>query len=117
MVSWQINNVSLRLCRNLSTVLCVKLLNDFVLNLNGGRSMRSNTNAAKTSSPSNVSFTLVLQPTYYTRGFFNIRVANASHLGADREKIKIICGTAEKLLLGSINRRANKNGTPRIMGG
>jgi hypothetical protein len=63
------------------------------------------------------SFTLILQPTYLKKGFFNISVANAGCFGADGQKIEIFCGSAEQPVLGFINRTANINKTPRIMGG
>lgn len=63
------------------------------------------------------SFSLVLQPTYARTGFFNVGVEYEKLLGGDGEKIEIFCGNAEKPILGAINRRANNNGTPRIMGG
>lgn len=63
------------------------------------------------------SFKVVLQPTYLKTGFFNVGAANSSSLGADGQVIDIFCGTAEQPIRGVINRRANMNGTPRIMGG
>jgi hypothetical protein len=51
------------------------------------------------------------------RGFFNISVREASAFGADDETIEIFCGDSAIPLLGVINRRANANGTPRILGG
>lgn len=63
------------------------------------------------------SFTFVLHPTYSRTGFFNVGVAAQALLGADGEVIEIFCGEASAPLLGTINRTANRNGTPRIMGG
>lgn len=59
-----------------------------------------------------------LGQTYYNQGFFNI-VKDHSHLiGADNTSIDIQLGkNAEKTIQGYINRTANRNGTPRIMGG
>ena len=62
-------------------------------------------------------FPLTLQPTYFRTGFFNVGVGHASELGADGDTIEIFLGNASKPVLGTINRRANNNGTPRIMGG
>lgn len=62
-------------------------------------------------------FTFILQPTYARAGFFNVGVANDNLFGSDGETIEIYCGTAERPILGIINRRSNKNETPRIMGG
>jgi len=63
------------------------------------------------------SFPLVLQPTYARTGFFNVGVEYEKLLGGDGEKIEILCGNSDKAIVGAINRRANKNRTPRIMGG
>lgn len=62
-------------------------------------------------------FPLTLQPTYFRTGFFNVGVGHASELGADGDTIEIFLGSASEPVLGTINRRANNNGTPRIMGG
>ena len=62
-------------------------------------------------------FSMILQPTYFKMGFFNVGVANAESLGVDGQTIEIFCGTAEQPIQGVINRTANTNGTPRIMGG
>jgi hypothetical protein len=62
-------------------------------------------------------FTFVLQPTYFRSGFFNVGVGAQQHLGADGETIELFLGDAAQPVLGVINRRANTNGTPRIMGG
>jgi len=63
------------------------------------------------------SFQFVLQPTYYSYGFFNVSVDYSELLGSDGEQIDIFCGDLSPAVMGMINRRANKNGTPRIMGG
>jgi hypothetical protein len=63
------------------------------------------------------SFTFTLQPTYHRTGFFNVGVSSQSALGADGETIEIFLGNSDTPLLGAINRRANKNNTPRVMGG
>jgi hypothetical protein len=62
------------------------------------------------------SFTLVVQKTYYDQGFFNVSVNNADLFGSDGEDIEILCGDAEQPIIGLINRTANSNETPRIMG-
>lgn len=63
------------------------------------------------------SHTVILQPTYMKSGFFNVPVRAASAYGTDKEKIQIYCGGSRVLIAGHINRTANVNGTPRIMGG
>lgn len=63
------------------------------------------------------SFPLTVHKTYYNQGFFNIGVSHASLFGTDGQEIEIFCGTAEQPIVGTINRTANNNKTPRIMGG
>lgn len=62
-------------------------------------------------------FNFTLQPTYFRTGFFNVGVSDQKYLGADGEKIELFLGNAHQPILGTINRRANSNGTPRVMGG
>jgi len=67
------------------------------------------------------SFTLILENTYYKTGFFNIKKKidndNAIFFGSHEESIEILCENNPKPIIGKINRTANTNGTPRIMGG
>lgn len=63
------------------------------------------------------SFAVVLHPTYFNSGFFNVRVGDGALLGGDGETIEIYVYTRSRPILGTINRTANLNGTPRIMGG
>ena len=63
------------------------------------------------------SFPLTLQPTYKARGSFNVPVGRAALFGADAETIEMFLGDAPQPVLGGINRTANMNGSPRIMGG
>ena len=67
--------------------------------------------------PASDSFLLVLQPTYFKTGFFNVPARHGHSFGGDGEEIEIYCGLSGKPITGSINRRANANGCPRIMGG
>lgn len=62
-------------------------------------------------------FTVALGTTYYSKGFFNVGVADQQWIGSDGEAIELFLGDAEEPVLGTINRRANMNGTPRLMGG
>jgi hypothetical protein len=62
-------------------------------------------------------FTVALAPTYHRTGFFNVGVADQHWLGGDGDTIEMFLGTAENPVTGTINRRANGNGTPRVMGG
>lgn len=68
-------------------------------------------------TPSVGAFSFVLQPTYYRTGFFNVGISSQKFLGADGETIELFLGKSVSPVLGTINRRANLNGTPRIMGG
>jgi len=67
--------------------------------------------------PSVGTFSFVLQPTYFRTGIFNVGVSSQKFFGADGETIELFLGTSEQPILGTINRRANANGTPRIIGG
>jgi hypothetical protein len=61
---------------------------------------------------------IILGQAYYNQGFFNIGREYSDLFGGDNAKIDIELGTnAERTIQGYINRTANKNGTPRIMGG
>jgi hypothetical protein len=72
-----------------------------------------------TESPAPIvgTFSFTLQPSYYRTGFFNVGVSAQKFLGADGETIELFLGNGVQPILGSINRRANMNGTPRVMGG
>jgi hypothetical protein len=90
---------------------------------NGGRKeplseTATSTNPRETVSQESVaSFTFMLPPTYFKSGFFNVGVAAERLLGSDGEVIELFVGNAAQPILGTINRRANTNGTPRVMGG
>ncbi len=58
-----------------------------------------------------------LEKTYYTKGFFNIKVKYDNLFGENNSKIKIQLGEDGELIEGIINRTANNNKTPRIMAG
>jgi hypothetical protein len=68
-------------------------------------------------TPAVDTFSFVLQPTYNRLGFFNVSVSSQKFLGADGETIELFLGNSTQPILGTINRRANTNRTPRIMGG
>jgi hypothetical protein len=63
------------------------------------------------------SFTFMLRQTYFDQGFFNVGVVSQGLLGADSEPIDIYLPSSPQPVSGMINRRANHNGAPRIMGG
>lgn len=63
-------------------------------------------------------FEIVLGQTYYNFGFFNVKKIYSSLFGADKEKIELQLGDkSNDTIFGYINRTANKNGSPRIIGG
>jgi len=62
-------------------------------------------------------FLVTLQPTYMRYGFFNVGVASEDLLGQDGETIEFFLGDSDDAIPGTINRRQNRNNTPRLMGG
>lgn len=63
-------------------------------------------------------FEIKLGKAYYNQGFFNVSQNYSDNFGPDKELIEIQLGDNFKnIIQGYINRTANKNGTPRIMGG
>ena len=63
-------------------------------------------------------FEVTLAQAYYNQGFFNVKKRYSDQFGADKAEIEIWLGDNPKnIIKGHINRTANSNGTPRIMGG
>jgi hypothetical protein len=62
-------------------------------------------------------FGVTLQASYHRTGFFNVAQTDQEWFAADGDRIEIFLGTAHDPVLGTINRRANADATPRIMGG
>lgn len=62
-------------------------------------------------------FSFILHATYFRMGFFNVGVSAQKFIGADGETIELYLGNSPVPILGTINRSANTNHTPRIMGG
>jgi len=62
-------------------------------------------------------FDISLGKAYYNQGFFNVPVQYQELFGSDGEQIEIYLGDVESTVKGYINRTANTNATPRIMGG
>lgn len=63
------------------------------------------------------SFEVILSPTYFNQGFFNVCRKYSNRFGKDHELIKIQLGQEpNRIIDGIIDRRANKNGAPRIRG-
>jgi hypothetical protein len=62
-------------------------------------------------------FTLTLHSTYYSKGFFNIPVDFDRFVRDSEGDINLVLGNTGRLITGTLNRSANSNGTPRIIGG
>jgi hypothetical protein len=77
------------------------------------------TKAPKTKSTIKTtdSFELKLGQTYLGKGFFNVPVSHSSLLAGDTATIELVLGKEKEITHGYINRRANKTGNPRVMGG
>jgi len=64
------------------------------------------------------SFEIILGEAYYNQGFFNVRKQHSDKFGDDKAVMEIQLGNnSENVIQAYINRTANGNGTPRIMGG
>lgn len=61
--------------------------------------------------------TVKMGATYFDKGFFNTGIEASDKLGDDGQTIELYLGRCSTPLLGTINRRANSNGSPRIFGG
>lgn len=68
-------------------------------------------------SPVVDTFMIVLQPTYFNKGFFNVPVARSQSFADDGQTVEVFCGDSSAPITGAINRTANANRSPRIMGG
>ena len=62
-------------------------------------------------------FSLTLHRTYYNQGFFNITVDFDRFVRSQEGPVVLRLGLRGQEIQGVINRRANRNGTPRIIGG
>jgi hypothetical protein len=64
-------------------------------------------------------FKLILHRTYHRAGFFNVTVEFDRHVRADEGPVQLMLRDGKRAwtIKGRINRRANPNGTARIMGG
>lgn len=54
---------------------------------------------------------------FLEQGFFNVPQRYAALFGADRQRIKILCGRERTPIYGHIDRSSNTNAAPRIVGG
>lgn len=62
-------------------------------------------------------FRLRLGAAYYNQGFINVPVEFTTMLGTNGVELEIFLGDTPDPIVGYINRTANKNATPRLMGG
>ena len=62
-------------------------------------------------------YILTLHKTYYNKGFFNLGVEIERFVRPNNGPISIRLGNSDREIRGEVNRSANINGTPRIMGG
>jgi hypothetical protein len=97
-----------------ATVATGEILSDDVQNIPLEHTPMENDPA---SAEHGITMPLILQVTYFNQGFFNVPVEYQRYFGNDLEKIDIYCGEEQSFVAGYINRTANSNATPRIMGG
>src|SRR5688572_4508197 len=57
-----------------------------------------------------------LERTYFTKGFFNVKVDHDRFIRRTEGHIAIQLGVGGKVLAGKVDRKANLNGTARIYG-
>jgi hypothetical protein len=62
-------------------------------------------------------FNLKLQPTYFKQGFFNVVVDYDRYVRTSDGPVRIRLGRNGAEIEGTVNRKVNNNGTPRILGG
>lgn len=62
-------------------------------------------------------FLITMGKTYFDQGFFNVSVDFERYFAADKAEVVIELPEAFDDVTGKINRSANANNTPRIMGG
>lgn len=60
---------------------------------------------------------LVLEKTYYEKGFFNVRVEASDLIRNDEGTINIFLDHSTSPLIARVDRNSNLNKTPRIFGG
>lgn len=71
----------------------------------------------KTSGPATTTFSVILRPTYYYKGFLNPGVDASEFLGKDGDPVRVMLGDASTTLVSKINRTANRTGAVRVVGG
>lgn len=71
----------------------------------------------KASSSAPVTFSIILGPTYYNKGFLNPGVEASRYLGKDGDPIRVRFSNGAELVISKINRTANRTGAVRAVGG
>lgn len=69
-----------------------------------------------TEIPNRIDFNVNLGTTYYEQGYINPGVSASEKLGEDNSPIIIYLGNMNNIVDSFINRRANQNGSVRIIG-
>ncbi|MER9203463.1 GIY-YIG nuclease family protein [Mesorhizobium sp. M0933] len=69
-----------------------------------------------TSDPALASFTILLGPTYYKKGFLNPGVEASQFLGKDGGPIRVLFSDESVPVISKINRTANQTGAVRVVG-
>jgi hypothetical protein len=68
-------------------------------------------------SANTTSFYIILRDTYHNRGFFNVPTRYSGCFGANEEEIEIsLENKSSQIIVGKIDRKDNRTGTPRIKG-
>lgn len=62
-------------------------------------------------------FDLTLQQTYFEQGFFNVVTAYDRYVRTSDGPVLLQLGKHGPEINATVNRTANRNGTPRILGG
>lgn len=82
-----------------------------------GTGQAADTQAEATASvPALATFTVVLGPTHYDKGFLNPGVEASRFLGKDGDPIRILFGDECEQVISRINRTANRTGAVRVVG-
>ena len=62
-------------------------------------------------------YQLTLHKTYYDKGFFNLGVDVARFVRPESGDGELLLGPSKARFPVTVNREANRNGSPRILGG
>ena len=83
----------------------------------GTRIGSETTGSAPAEATTAPAFVVPVGPAYFRQGFFNVPRTHADRFPADGGLVEILLPGIEAPFQAKVNRRANVNGTPRIMGG